>query len=204
MDTDQSPSFEPNPEGRTEEAWTVGRLLTWTADYLKRRGSESPRLDAEVMLAHVLQWPRVQLYTQFTDEVKADPRGRFRELVRRRAEGSPVAYLVGRKEFYSLAFEVSAGGADPAPRVRVRRRRVPHADQRGGITPGRGRRHGLRLSRRRLGLPTPRGAVRGDRHQRSRPWRSPVGMLPSMGSPTGSISDSAIASSRSPVKARST
>lgn len=115
MDTDQSPSFEPNPEGRTEEAWTVGRLLTWTADYLKRRGSESPRLDAEVMLAHVLQWPRVQLYTQFTDEVKADPRGRFRELVRRRAEGSPVAYLVGRKEFYSLAFEVSAAVLIPPP-----------------------------------------------------------------------------------------
>jgi release factor glutamine methyltransferase len=115
MDAYQSPSSEPNPEGRAEEAWTVGRLLTWTADYLKRRGSESPRLDAEVMLAHVLQWPRVQLYTQFTDEVKADTRGRFRELVRCRAEGSPVAYLVGRKEFYSLAFEVSPAVLIPRP-----------------------------------------------------------------------------------------
>ena len=99
------------PEG----TWTVGRLLTWTADFLKRRGFESPRLDAEVMLAHVLDWPRVQLYTHFPDEVADSPRGRFRELVRRRAEGSPVAYLVGRKEFYSLTFEVTPAVLIPRP-----------------------------------------------------------------------------------------
>jgi release factor glutamine methyltransferase len=115
IDAQPPPSANPNPEGRTEDAWTVGRLLTWTADYLKRRGSESPRLDAEVMLAHVLQWPRVQLYTHFTDEVEESPRGRFRDLVRRRVEGAPVAYLVGRKEFYSLAFEVSPAVLIPRP-----------------------------------------------------------------------------------------
>lgn len=113
MDTYQPPN--PGPSGSTEEAWTVGRLLTWTTDFLKRKGSESPRLDAEVMLAHVLDWQRVQLYTHFTDEVAEDPRGRFRDLVRRRAEGSPVAYLVGRKEFYSLSFEVSPAVLIPRP-----------------------------------------------------------------------------------------
>ncbi len=115
MDTSHLPTSEPNPEGRSEDAWTVGRLLTWTADYLKKRGSESPRLDAEVMLAHVLHWPRVQLYTHFLDEVAEAPRGKFRDLVRRRVEGSPVAYLVGRKEFYSLAFEVSPAVLIPRP-----------------------------------------------------------------------------------------
>ncbi len=115
IDAQPSPTPEPNPEGRTEDAWTVGRLLTWTADYLKRRGSESPRLDAEVMLAHVLKWQRVELYTHFTDEVDEGPRGRFRDLVRRRVEGSPVAYLVGRKEFYSLPFEVSPAVLIPRP-----------------------------------------------------------------------------------------
>jgi release factor glutamine methyltransferase len=113
MDTDRSPSAAPG--ARPDEAWTVGRLLTWTTDYLKRRGSESPRLDAEVMLAHVLDWQRVQLYTHFTDEVAEGPRGRFRELVRRRSEGSPVAYLVGRKEFYSLPFEVAPAVLIPRP-----------------------------------------------------------------------------------------
>ena len=115
MDAYQLSSANPNPDSQTEDAWTVGRLLTWTADYLKRRGSESPRLDAEVMLAHVLQWPRVQLYTHFTDEVNESPRGQFRDLVRRRVEGAPVAYLVGRKEFYSLAFEVSPAVLIPRP-----------------------------------------------------------------------------------------
>jgi release factor glutamine methyltransferase len=104
-----------SPSGRPEESWTVGRLLTWTADYLKRRGSESPRLDAEVMLGHVLGWERVELYTHFTEEVAERARGQFRELVRRRAEGAPVAYLVGRKEFYSLALEVSPAVLIPRP-----------------------------------------------------------------------------------------
>ena len=47
-----------------EERWTVGRLLVWTADFLKKKGAESPRLDAEVLLAHVLDWPRVQTGAQ--------------------------------------------------------------------------------------------------------------------------------------------
>lgn len=47
------------------ETWTVGRLLQWTADYLKSHGSDSPRLDAEVLLAEVLHCQRIQLYTTF-------------------------------------------------------------------------------------------------------------------------------------------
>jgi release factor glutamine methyltransferase len=110
-----SQATSPGPSDGPQEAWTIGRLLTWTADFLKRRGSESPRLDAEVMLAHVLEWQRVQLYTHFTDEVPEAPRARFRDLVRRRSEGAPVAYLVGRKEFYSLSFEVSPAVLIPRP-----------------------------------------------------------------------------------------
>src|SRR5437660_3517020 len=95
----------PSDDVRQDETWTIGRLLTWTTDFLRRRGSESPRLDAEVMLAFVLDWQRVQLYTHYDDVVGERSRGVFRDLVRRRAEGAPVAYLVGRKEFYSLSFE---------------------------------------------------------------------------------------------------
>jgi release factor glutamine methyltransferase len=105
----------PSPPAQAEEVWTVGRLLTWTTDFLKRRGSESPRLDAEVMLAHVLDRQRVQLYTHFEEEVSESPRAAFRELVRRRSEGAPVAYLVGRKEFYSLTFTVSPAVLIPRP-----------------------------------------------------------------------------------------
>lgn len=97
------------------EAWNVGRLLGWTTNYLKQHGAESPRLDAEVLLAHVLGRQRIQLYATF-DEVPGDEaRTAFRELVRRRAEGMPVAYLVGRREFYSLSFRVTPDVLIPRP-----------------------------------------------------------------------------------------
>jgi len=67
------------------------------------------------MLAHVLEWQRVQLYTHFEQEVSQSSRTAFRELVRRRSEGTPVAYLVGRKEFYSLTFVVSPAVLIPRP-----------------------------------------------------------------------------------------
>jgi len=105
----------PSPPAQADDLWTVGRLLSWTTDFLKRRGSESPRLDTEVMLAHVLDWQRVRLYTHFEQEVSQSARTAFRELVRRRAEGAPVAYLVGRKEFYSLTFTVSPAVLIPRP-----------------------------------------------------------------------------------------
>src|SRR5262249_43120541 len=84
-------------------------------DYLRQRGAESPRLDAEVLLAKVLGWERVKLYTHFEEEVGEKPRGDFRALIRRRAEGMPVAYLVGRKEFYSLPLAVSPAVLIPRP-----------------------------------------------------------------------------------------
>lgn len=97
------------------EAWTTGRLLQWTTDYLKQRGGDTPRLDAEVLLAHVLGCQRIQLYTAFDALPDDAARAAFRELVRRRAEGVPVAYLVGRREFYSLSFRVTPDVLVPRP-----------------------------------------------------------------------------------------
>lgn len=97
------------------ETWTIGRLLEWTRKYLAERGAESPRLDAEILLAAARGCPRIALYTSF-DEVPSDQvRTAFRELVRRRAEGAPVAYLVGRREFYSLSFRVTPDVLIPRP-----------------------------------------------------------------------------------------
>jgi release factor glutamine methyltransferase len=102
-------------EPEVAERWSVGRLIAWTTDFLKRKGSESPRLDAEVLLADVLDWTRVQLYTRFEEEVGERERARFRDLVRRRSEGCPVAYLVGRKEFFSMALTVTPSVLIPRP-----------------------------------------------------------------------------------------
>src|SRR4051794_27261884 len=109
------PQAAPPAPTEADERWSVGRLLTWTTDYLKRRGAESPRLDAEVLLAQVLGWERVQLYTHYAEEVGDRPRGAFRDLVRRRAEGMPVAYLVRRKEFYSLPLTAPPAVLIPRP-----------------------------------------------------------------------------------------
>ena len=99
----------------SDEQWTVGRLLSWTAGWLAERGSESPRIDAEVLLAHVRDCQRILLYTAFDEVVAEEPRARFRELVRRRGAGEPVAYLVGGREFFSLPLAVSPAVLVPRP-----------------------------------------------------------------------------------------
>jgi len=99
----------------SDDVWTVGRLLTWTTDWLTTKGSESARLDAEVLLAHVRGCQRILLYTAFDTPVSDAERARFRELVKRRGDGEPVAYLVGNREFFSLPFAVSPAVLVPRP-----------------------------------------------------------------------------------------
>lgn len=100
----------------TEPPWTIKRLLDWTEQFLASKGVEFPRLDSQLLLGHVLACPRIQLYSQhYFEEATADVRQRYRELIRRRVEGCPVAYLVGRKEFYSLEFEVDPAVLIPRP-----------------------------------------------------------------------------------------
>lgn len=89
------------------EPWTIIRLLQWTTEHLKKSGSSSPRLDAEVLLAHARGCNRIELYTAFAEEPPEPVKAKFRELIKRRATGEPVAYLVGMKEFYSISFQVS-------------------------------------------------------------------------------------------------
>lgn len=98
-----------------EEAWTIGRLLSWTADFFGERKIDQPRLAAEVLLAHVLQCQRIELYTRFEEVVSEDMRKEFRGLIKRHAVGEPVAYLVGHREFYSLNFKVNRHVLIPRP-----------------------------------------------------------------------------------------
>jgi release factor glutamine methyltransferase len=99
----------------TEQTWTLGRLLEWTTNYLRQKVSESPRLDTEVLLAHALGCKRIDLYARHGEEAPEQGRQRFRELVRQRVEGCPVAYLVGHKEFFSLEFLVNRSVLIPRP-----------------------------------------------------------------------------------------
>ena len=104
---------------KPSEPWTIIRLVNWTKDYLARKGSDSARLDTEVLLARSLECERIELYTRFEQPVADDVLDRFRDLVRRRAEGAPVAYLVGYKEFFSLVFRVTPAVMIPRPETEL-------------------------------------------------------------------------------------
>jgi len=103
----------------SSETWTIGRLLEWTKDFLDQRGVDNPRLDAEVLLAHARNCQRIELYTAFDEIAGDDVRGKFRELVSQRAQGKPVAYLVGYKEFFSLTFEITPDVLIPRPETEM-------------------------------------------------------------------------------------
>ncbi|MFM8286583.1 MAG: peptide chain release factor N(5)-glutamine methyltransferase [Planctomycetaceae bacterium] len=103
------------PPPAADAPWTVGRILEWTAQHLKKAGSDTPRLDAELLLAKARGCPRIQLYVQFNEVVPDAQRAVMRELVRRRAQSEPVAYLVGHREFFSLDFTVSPDVLIPRP-----------------------------------------------------------------------------------------
>ena len=112
--------------------WTSLEVLDWTRGHFERKGLDSPRLDAEVLLAHVLDTQRVMLYARFDQPLQADELARMRELVARRSAGAPVAHLVGKREFWSLSLEVSPDVLIPRPEtehlVEVARSRKPDAE----------------------------------------------------------------------------
>jgi release factor glutamine methyltransferase len=99
----------------TEQPWTVGRLRDWTTQHLKSKGFESARLETELLLAHALGCSKMDLYVRNAEEPTEAERARFRELLKKRLEGAPVAHLLGKKEFFSLEFEVGPDVLIPRP-----------------------------------------------------------------------------------------
>ncbi|MDY0000460.1 MAG: peptide chain release factor N(5)-glutamine methyltransferase [Polyangia bacterium] len=101
------------------QLWTVRDVLGWTTERFRKATIPSPRLDAELLLAHALGGDRVGLYIDMDRPLSEDERARYRGLVSARLERRPVAYLLGRREFYSRAFEVSEAVLVPRPETEV-------------------------------------------------------------------------------------
>ncbi len=97
------------------ETWTVASLLRSTREFLQTHGSPSARLDAELLLAHVLGATRMDVYTQHDRPVEAAERDALRALVKRRAAGEPVAYLLGERGFWTLDLRVDGRVLIPRP-----------------------------------------------------------------------------------------
>jgi len=98
-----------------ETEWTLARLLAWTAEYLTKQGVDEARLASEVLLAHAIGRRRIDLYARFDMVPDGESVARFRSLVKRAAAHEPIAYLVGEKEFFSLAFFVTRDVLIPRP-----------------------------------------------------------------------------------------
>ncbi|MCF8061245.1 MAG: peptide chain release factor N(5)-glutamine methyltransferase [Deltaproteobacteria bacterium] len=90
-------------------SWTIKALIDVTTDYFREKGIDSPRLDAELLLSHLLQCRRLDLYLRFDQPLSRDELTGYRSLVRRRAGREPLQYICGRQEFWSLDFEVGPG-----------------------------------------------------------------------------------------------
>ncbi|HTN53043.1 MAG TPA: peptide chain release factor N(5)-glutamine methyltransferase [Anaeromyxobacter sp.] len=103
----------------SEERWTTLKLVAWTQDFFSRKGIDAPRLTAEVLLGHALRCDRVRLYLDFDKPLGEPELAAFRELVRRRAEGEPTAYLTGAREFYGRPFQVDRRVLVPRPETEV-------------------------------------------------------------------------------------
>lgn len=103
----------------TPERWTINGVLQWTAAYFRRKGIATPRLDAELLLAHALGWGRLDLYMNYDRPLSPAERERYRELVRRRAAREPVALVLNEKEFWSLPLRVAAGVLVPRPETEI-------------------------------------------------------------------------------------
>jgi release factor glutamine methyltransferase len=98
---------------------TVREVLQRSASWLADKGFESARLEAELLLAHVLEAERLDLYTDADRPLTEPELDGYRALLRRRADGEPVAYLTGTREFYGLAFRVTSDVLVPRPETEL-------------------------------------------------------------------------------------
>jgi len=78
-----------------------------STDYLGKKGIENPRLNVELLLGHVLNMNRVQLYLNFEKPLSLSELNQFRTFLQRRVKHEPIQYITGETEFYSLKFKVN-------------------------------------------------------------------------------------------------
>jgi len=104
-----------NPLWHPDPAVTVLEAIQRSAEFLARKGVESPRLQAELLLAHVLQLPRLKLYLQFDRVLTPAETDQLREAVRRRGRREPIQYITGRAAFCGRDLHVTPHVLIPRP-----------------------------------------------------------------------------------------
>lgn len=97
------------------DTWTIRRIIQWIASDLSTREMNSPRLDAELLVAHALKTDRMRLYLDLDRPLLKDELIEIRALLTRRRKYEPMAYIVGSREFYGRKFEVTPDVLIPRP-----------------------------------------------------------------------------------------
>ncbi|WP_419656783.1 peptide chain release factor N(5)-glutamine methyltransferase [Desulfosarcina variabilis] len=105
----------PNASTPEQPIWTIIELVRWTTSYFRSHQLENPRIEAEILLAHVLGVRRIDLYLNHDQPLDKKERGYFKALIKRRLSGEPVAYITGRREFWSLELMVGPQVLIPRP-----------------------------------------------------------------------------------------
>jgi release factor glutamine methyltransferase len=98
---------------------TLAEVLRGAVDYLAARGVDSPRVDAELLIARALGLQRIELYTQHDRPLTEAERDRARELVRRRGAREPLAYVLGDWDFRRLTLKTDARALVPRPETEI-------------------------------------------------------------------------------------
>ena len=101
------------------KTWQIKDLLKVSADYLKSKGIENPRLNAEVLLAHQLNLERIRLYLNFNQPLTGKEISGYRSLIKRRISLEPLQYITGTQEFWSLDFVVDRHVLIPRPETEI-------------------------------------------------------------------------------------
>jgi len=102
-----------------QKSWTIKELLKVTTDYLERKEIESPRLSAEILLAHQLDIDRVKLYLRFDQPLHDKEVAGYRSLIKRRLSREPIQYITGVQEFWSMDFTVGPQVMVPRPETEL-------------------------------------------------------------------------------------
>lgn len=98
-----------------DDTWTLRRVLSWTTDFFQSKGLDSPRLDAELLIAHAQGVDRIRLYMDLDKPLLPDELTAIRARVQRRARFEPVAYILGHRGFWSLDLQVDPRVLVPRP-----------------------------------------------------------------------------------------
>lgn len=104
---------------KNKEIWTVKDVLLWTSNYFKKNEIQSSQLNAEMIIARVLNCSRMELYLNYDKLLNPKEREEIRNLVKKRATHYPLQYLIGETEFYGYKFFVDEGVLIPRPETEI-------------------------------------------------------------------------------------